>query len=102
MANENCCRRIWPVDPSIAFQAQSRTGSGSMREGRPDGVTMPDRTRIEDELEQLRVAIENAREEAAALADERNALRQELAQRTSRLREVEHSLRQREAAGETA
>src|SRR4051812_16753630 len=73
-----------------------------MPEGGPDRATMPDRTRIEDELEQLRVAIEDARDEATALADERDALRQELARRTVQLRDVEYRLRQREAVSEAA
>lgn len=63
---------------------------------------MPDRAQTEEELEQLRVAIEDAHEEAAALAAERDALREELARRTVQLGETEGQLRQREAAGQAA
>jgi PAS domain S-box-containing protein len=52
----------------------------------------------EDELEQLRVALEDAQNEAADLAAERLRLRGELASRTNHLREVEAQLARREAA----
>lgn len=58
--------------------------------------------RMDEELEQLRVAAEDAREEAAALAAERDALAAELARRTVQLRETEARLRRREEAAEAA
>ncbi|MGK7869457.1 ATP-binding protein [Falsiroseomonas sp. E2-1-a20] len=63
------------------------------------GNSMPQR---EDEQEQLRVALEDAREEAADLAAERLRLQAELAARTDRLREVEAQLARREAAAAAA
>jgi PAS domain S-box-containing protein len=65
-------------------------------------MAMSDQARTEDELEQLRVALEDAREEAAALAAERDALTDELARRTRQLREAESALRQREAVAVAA
>jgi PAS domain S-box-containing protein len=62
----------------------------------------PDRRRHEDEIEQLRVAVEDAREETAALAAERDNLVAELARRTVQLREAEARLRRREEAAEVA
>ncbi|MDO9710689.1 ATP-binding protein [Paracraurococcus lichenis] len=73
-----------------------------MRRAGPDKALITNHARIEDELEQLRVSVEDAREEAAALAAERDALRTELATRSVQLREVEARLRQREQAGEAA
>ncbi|WP_158292436.1 PAS domain-containing protein [Paracraurococcus ruber] len=63
---------------------------------------MPDRNRAEDETKQLRGMAEDAREDAAALAAERDALRAELGRRTGQLREAEDRLRRREAAGGAA
>jgi PAS domain S-box-containing protein len=58
--------------------------------------------RAEDELEQMRVALEDARAEAAALAAERDSAHAELLRRTSQLREVEARLRAREVAAAAA
>ena len=57
---------------------------------------------MDEELEQLRVAAEDARVEARALAAERDGLAEELARRTAQLREVEARLRRREEAAKAA
>jgi PAS domain S-box-containing protein len=56
----------------------------------------------EDELEQLRVALEDARNEASELAADRLRLQGDLATRTRQLREAEVQLERREAAAMAA
>ncbi len=73
-----------------------------MREEGPARMMMPDHARIENELNQLRIALEEARDEAADLLAERNALRAGLAQRTVQLRETEDRCPQGETEGMAA
>ncbi|NKE44288.1 PAS domain-containing protein [Roseomonas frigidaquae] len=61
-----------------------------------------ERARLAGESEQLRVALEDAQQEAATLAEDCARLVAELAVRTRRLREVESRLTEREAAAATA
>ena len=56
----------------------------------------------EDEMEQLRVALEDAQAEATALVAERDALAAELSLRTAQLREAEAALGRRDAEAGSA
>jgi PAS domain S-box-containing protein len=78
---------------------QERRGTGGDGSAEPAGERL---RRVEDELEQARVALEDARAEAAALAAERDARSRELLRRTAELREAEGRLRAREAAAAEA
>jgi PAS domain S-box-containing protein len=93
--------RLVAVQP-VRYRYVALEGGSGERSGEEEALDEVRLRRTEDELEQMRVALEDARAEAAALAAERDASHVELMRRTSQLHEVEARLRAREEAVATA